>query len=66
MTQLKRLQVTRKQAAAVEQYRQASAGNDFNAYLFAIVALNDAGLYEADATRALAVGYVITNGEESE
>lgn len=64
MTQLKRIQVTRTQAAAIEQYRSASAGNDFNAYLFAIVALNDAGLYEADATRALAVGYMTK--EESE
>lgn len=58
--------LTRKQAAAVEQYRHASAGNDFNAYLFAIVALNDAGLYEADASKALAVGYVIKNEEETE
>lgn len=57
-------QVTRNQSAAIEQYRQASAGNDFNAYLLAIVALNDAGLYEADATRALAVGYITR--EESE
>lgn len=64
MTQLKRIHVTRPQAAAIEQYRKASAGNDFNAYLFAIVALNVAGLYEADATRALAVGYITK--EESE
>ncbi len=64
MTKVKRVHITRNQAAAVEQYRQAIAGNDFNAYLFAIVALNDAGLHEADAVRALAVGYITK--EESE
>ncbi|MCG7345365.1 hypothetical protein MHZ92_14595 [Sporosarcina sp. ACRSL] len=66
MTLVSKLHVTRPQAAAIEQYRNASAGNDFNAYLLAIVALNDAGLYEAGATRALAVGYVVNEKEESE
>ncbi|WP_060210225.1 hypothetical protein [Sporosarcina koreensis] len=50
--------LTYSQAAAIEQYRTACASNDSNAYLFAIVALNDAGLYEADATKAIAVGYI--------
>lgn len=59
---LTKLHLTRQQAAAIEQYRAATAGNDFNAYLHAIVALNDTGLYEADATKALAVGYVIQEG----
>lgn len=46
-------QLTNAQAAAITQYRAATASNDFNAYLFAVAALNDAGLSEADANERM-------------
>lgn len=65
MTELQRKQVTPQQAAAIEEYRKASTGNDFIALLTSVTELAKVALYEEDATEAIAMGYDVY-GDEGE
>lgn len=59
ISKLTRPQVTQTQALAISAYNVAQAE-------FAVELLTLNGLTEAQATQALAMGYDIINGEESE
>lgn len=62
MTQLTRPTVTPSQSTAIEAYRKATT-HDFPTKSFAVALLAEHGLTESDATRAIAMGYDVTNYE---
>ena len=49
---------TPEQTQAIREYRKATYGGDFTALLQSVTELAKAGLYESEATEAIAMGYV--------